>query len=76
MTKHNDPHAPLPDILRPTELCDFGDAFARGRLRRRALGLGLVVLGLLALGQFVPQQTLDAALDTAVAATTATPPRD
>lgn len=76
MTKHNDPQPPLPDILRPTELCDFGEAFARGRRRRKMLGLMLAVAGLWAFGQFAPQEPLDAALDSAVAAASAPAPRD
>lgn len=63
MPKHNDPKPPRPDILRPTELCDFGESFARVRWRPKALGLVLAVVGLWALGQFAPQQMLDVALD-------------
>lgn len=76
MPKHNDPNPPLPDILRSTELCDFGESFARGRWRPKALGLLLAVVGLWALGQFAPQQTLHVALDSVFAATSTPPSRD
>ena len=63
MTRHNDPQPRLPDILRPTELADFGKAFERGRHSRKALGLVLAVLGLWALAQHAPGERLDAARD-------------
>jgi len=63
VTRHNDPQPRLPDILRPTELADFGKAFERGRHRRKALGLILAVLGLWALAQYAPQERLNAARD-------------
>ena len=67
MPKLNDPKSPRPDILRPTELCDFGESFARVRWRPKTLGLVLAVVGLWVLGQFAPHQTLDVALDSVAA---------
>lgn len=61
MTRHNDPQPPLPDILRPTEIADFGEVLERGRHRRKALGLLLALLGLWALGQYAAEERLDAA---------------
>ena len=63
MTRHNDPQPPLPDILRPTELADFGEVFDRGRHRRKALGLFLAILGLWALARYLPDESRDAAGD-------------
>jgi hypothetical protein len=68
VTRHNDPKPPLPDILRPTELCDFGEAFSRGRHRRKLLGLALAVAGLWAIGQLGTQASLDADLAQTLAA--------
>jgi hypothetical protein len=48
-----DDRLPLPDILRPTELHDFGDAFTRTRRTGRALVAVLARAGKLALGQFM-----------------------
>ncbi len=61
MTRHNDPQPRLPDILRPTELADFGAVFERGRHRRKALGLVLAGLGLWVLARYAPEERLDAA---------------
>ncbi len=63
MTRHNDPQPPLPDILRPTELADFGEVFERGRHRRKALGLLLALIGLWALARYAPEDRQDAASD-------------
>jgi hypothetical protein len=44
---------PLPDILRPIELHDFGDAFRNTRRPDRRLVAVLAVAGLLVLGNFI-----------------------
>jgi hypothetical protein len=59
----------LPDILRPTELHDFGDAFRRTRRRPdRTLVSVLALAGLLAIGQFLLGGPVDVAGDPLAAA--------
>ena len=48
-----DHRLPLPDILRPTELHDFGSAFTRTRHTSRGLMAALARAGQLALGRFM-----------------------
>ena len=46
-------HPPSPDILRPTELHDFGGGLGRVRVPGRALVAVLALAGLLAPGTFM-----------------------
>ena len=51
---------PLPDTLRPTELCDFGDAFRKSPRPARMLAAVAGLAILLAWAHLAPQGTVQA----------------
>ena len=61
MTVHD--RLPPPDVLRPTELHDFGDAFRSTRRPDRTLLAVLAIAALLTLGQFITGGPVEAAGD-------------
>ena len=66
MTARN--HPPPPDILRPIELHDFGDAFRSTRRPGRTLVAVLALAALLTLGQFITGGPVEIAGDPLAAA--------
>jgi hypothetical protein len=66
MASHNQ-HL-LPDVLRPTELNDFGDAFRRTPRPGRTLVAVVALAALLALGQFITGGPAELAGDSLAAA--------
>ena len=63
-----DDRIPLPDILRPTELHDFGDAFRSTRRPGRTIVAVLALAALLTLGQFITGGPVEIAGDPLAAA--------
>jgi hypothetical protein len=61
-------HPPPPDVLRPTELHDFGDAFRSTRRPGRTLVAVLALAALLGLGQFIMGGPVEIAGDPLAAA--------
>jgi hypothetical protein len=59
---------PLPDILRPAELHDFGGAFRSGRRPDRRLVAVLALAGLLVLGHLILGVPVEVTGDPLVAA--------
>jgi hypothetical protein len=66
LANHNRP--PPPDILRPTELHDFGDAFRGARRPDRTLVAVLALAALLAFGQLITGGPVEVAGDPLMAA--------
>src|SRR5215211_96395 len=67
MSSHD--RLPPSDILRPTELHDFGDVFRSARRPDRRLVAVLALAGLLALGQLITGGPVEGAGDPLAAAT-------
>ena len=53
------PPLPRPDILRPTEVHDFGDVFREGSGPDRRIVIVLALAGILMLGQFAVRPPAD-----------------